>query len=189
MTSLITYNKSLVFSIFVFSDFIVFFHSPYCITILSKMDPNSMSKRKFYPEASFGGLRVRVPKEKKKRKKKKKKEKKKKEKEKRKREKRKKGTMNIVKLLHIKCCFFQFFNSPVALKNKKILAPRKSWNDAPDFTPPNAIRLGATTSTHRCWRTCSPCLDWISSFSETYPKNWLYLNYYTLHSRAIIYKT
>ena len=30
---------------------------------------------------------------------------------------RKKGTMNNVKLLHIKCCFFQFLNSPVALKN------------------------------------------------------------------------
>ena len=27
--------------------------------------------------------------------------------------------MNNVKLLHIKCCFFQFFNSPVALKNLK----------------------------------------------------------------------
>ena len=27
--------------------------------------------------------------------------------------------MNDVKLLHIKCCFFQFFNCPVALKNKK----------------------------------------------------------------------
>ena len=51
-----------------------------------------------------------------KRKKKKKKEKKKKEKKEKKREKRKKGTMNNVKLLHIKCCFFQFFNSPVALK-------------------------------------------------------------------------
>ena len=55
------------------------------------------------------------PKEKEKRKKRKKK---KKEKEKRKkREKRKKGTMKGVKLLHIKCFFFQFFNSPVALKN------------------------------------------------------------------------
>ena len=40
--------------------------------------------------------------------------------------------MNNVKLLQIKCCFFQFSNSPVALKNlKKILPPRKSWNDAP----------------------------------------------------------
>ena len=34
--------------------------------------------------------------------------------------------MNNVKILHIKCCFFQFFNSPVALKNKKkILAPQE----------------------------------------------------------------
>ena len=31
--------------------------------------------------------------------------------------------MNNVKLLHIKCCFFQFFNSPVALKNKKNVCP------------------------------------------------------------------
>ena len=27
--------------------------------------------------------------------------------------------MNNVKLLHIKCCFFQFSNSPVAMKKKK----------------------------------------------------------------------
>ena len=43
--------------------------------------------------------------------------------------------MNNVKLLHIKCCFFQFFNSPVALK-KKILAPKKKlkwrpWKRSP----------------------------------------------------------
>ena len=39
--------------------------------------------------------------------------------------------MNNVKLLHIKCCFFQLFNRPVALKNKKNVNPlRKSWNDA-----------------------------------------------------------
>ena len=31
--------------------------------------------------------------------------------------------MNNVKLLHIKCCFFQFFNSPVALKNLKKFRP------------------------------------------------------------------
>ena len=49
-----------------------------------------------------------------------------KEKKKEKRKKRKKGTMNNVKLLHIKCCFFQFFNSSVALKNqKKIWPPKK----------------------------------------------------------------
>ena len=34
--------------------------------------------------------------------------------------------MNNVNLLHIKCCFFQFFNSPVALKNvKKNLASQE----------------------------------------------------------------
>ena len=31
--------------------------------------------------------------------------------------------MNNVKLLHIKCCFFQFFNSLVASKNKKKFGP------------------------------------------------------------------
>ena len=66
------------------------------------------------------------PKEKEKRKKERKKEKKRKKRKERKKE-RKKGTMNNVKLLHIKCCFFQFFNSPVALKNKKkFCPPRKS---------------------------------------------------------------
>ena len=74
------------------------------------------------------------PKEKEKRKKKEKKEKR--EKKERKKKERKKGTVNNVKLLHIKCCFFQFFNSPVALKNEKKICPpppRKSWNDAPDM--------------------------------------------------------
>ena len=34
--------------------------------------------------------------------------------------------MNNVKLLNIKCLFFQFFHSQVALKNfKKMLAPKK----------------------------------------------------------------
>ena len=33
--------------------------------------------------------------------------------------------MNNVKLLHIKCCFFKFFSSPVALKSYKILAPQE----------------------------------------------------------------
>ena len=64
--------------------------------------------------ASFeGGWGPLPPRKKKKRKKKEKK-------------KRKKGTMNNVKLLHIKCCIFQFFISPVALKNlKKIWPPKK----------------------------------------------------------------
>ena len=51
-----------------------------------------------------GGLGAVAPPKKKEKRKKKKKEKK----EKKKRE-RKKGTMNSVKLLHIKCCFFPIF--------------------------------------------------------------------------------
>ena len=31
--------------------------------------------------------------------------------------------MNSVKLLHTKCCFFRFFNNPVALKNSKNISP------------------------------------------------------------------
>ena len=54
--------------------------------------------------ASFeGGWGPSPPRKKKKRKKQKKKEKKEKKK------KRRKGTMNNVKLLHIKCCFFPIF--------------------------------------------------------------------------------
>ena len=58
--------------------------------------------------------------------KKKKKKKRKRERKEKKREKRKKGTMNSVKLLHIKCCFFQFFKGPVALNKKNFGPPRKS---------------------------------------------------------------
>ena len=39
--------------------------------------------------------------------------------------------MITVKLLHIKCCFFQFFNSPVALKKKKNLAPQEKVEMTP----------------------------------------------------------
>ena len=56
---------------------------------------------------------------------KKRKKKKKRERKEKKREKREKGTMNSGKLLHIKYCFFQFFNSPAALKNKKNVGPSK----------------------------------------------------------------
>ena len=68
----------------------------------------------------WGGWGAVAPpqgKRKKEKKEKKRKKKRKKRKKREKREKRKKGTMNSVKLLHIKCCFFQFFNSPVALNN------------------------------------------------------------------------
>ena len=69
------------------------------------------------------------PRKTKKRKKERKKEKREK---KRKKKKEAKGTMNIVKLLHIKCCFSNF--SIVRWHLKKILPPpRKSWNDAPAF--------------------------------------------------------
>ena len=74
------------------------------------------------PGASFEGGR-HPPRKKKKRKKERKKEEREKKKE---RKKERKGTMNNVTLLHIKCCFFKFFSSPVALKNKKnFLAPKK----------------------------------------------------------------
>ena len=66
----------------------------------------------FYAGAPFEGAGGRrLPPRKKKKRKKKKKVKKREKKE------RKKLTMNNVKLLHIKCCFFRFFISPVALKN------------------------------------------------------------------------
>ena len=45
------------------------------------------------------------------------------------------GTMNNVKLLHIKHCFFQFFNSPVALKNKKNLDSKKKMKWRPCTHP------------------------------------------------------
>ena len=78
----------------------------------------------------LGGLGAVAPQGK--RKKDKKKEKKKKRGRKREKwEKRKKGTMNSVKLLHIKCCFFQFFNSPVALEMKKICLPQEKVEMTP----------------------------------------------------------
>ena len=64
------------------------------------------------------------PPRKKKKKKKRKRKRKKRKKEKKKKE-GKKGTMNNAKLLHIKCCFFQFFNSLVAMKNKNKFGPPK----------------------------------------------------------------
>ena len=82
-------------------------------------------------EGGWGAV-APFPGKRKKKKRKKKRKKEKREKKKKKKKERKKGTMNNVKLLHIKCCFFQFFNSQVALKNlKKLPPPRKSWNDAP----------------------------------------------------------
>ena len=98
--------------------------------ILLSTEPQHLSA---LSEASFrGGWGAVAPKEKEKRKKERKKEKREKKRKKREKE-RSLGTMNDVKLLHVKCCFFQFFNSPVALKIQKKFwpPPRKSWNDAP----------------------------------------------------------
>ena len=68
----------------------------------------------------WGGLGGAVAPQGKRKKKKKEEKKEKKEKKRKKEEKkkeRKKGTINNVKLLHIKCCFSQLFNSLVASKN------------------------------------------------------------------------
>ena len=85
-------------------------------SLLQNLNSAITEKNKFRG-VIWGGLGGRRPQGK--RKKGKKKEKKKKEKKRRKKKQKKKGTMNNVKLLHIKCCFFQFFNSPVALRNLK----------------------------------------------------------------------
>ena len=58
------------------------------------------------------------------------KEEKKGKKEKREKE-RKNGTTNDVKLLHIKCCFPHFFNSPVVLKNRKKIAHQEKVEMTP----------------------------------------------------------
>ena len=69
---------------------------------------NTASQRRHL--GGLGGRRPPPPPPKEREKKKKKKEKKKKEKKREKKRKRKKGTMNDVKLLHIKCCFFSNFS-------------------------------------------------------------------------------
>ena len=113
-----------------------------CPLILLHMPTYSASHACTLAEASFrgGGLGGRRPKEKEK----KKKRKKKREKREKKR-KRKKGTMNDVKLLHIKCRFFQFFNSPVALK--KNLAPQEKV----EMTP---LHIRSASHAHSFCFTC-----------------------------------
>ena len=61
-------------------------------------------------------------------KRKKKKEEKKKRERKEKKRKKKEGNYE---LLHIKCCFFQFFNNPVTLKNKKKFGPQEKVEMTP----------------------------------------------------------
>ena len=78
--------------------------------------PHSLKCR---PGASLdGGWRESPPRKKKERKKEN-------EKKRKKRKKEKRELFITPLLLHIKCCFFQFFNSPVALRNEKLLATPK----------------------------------------------------------------
>ena len=85
------------------------------------------------PEASFrgelGGRRLQG---------KRKKEKKEKRKKEKKREKeRRELQMTSNYYIGIKCCIFQFFNSPVALKNKNKFAPQEKV----EMTPLHAAKV------------------------------------------------
>ena len=57
--------------------------------------------------------------------------------------------MNNVKLLHIKCCFFQISNSPVALKNKKKIWPPQ---EKVEMTPLASFNYSIF---HCCYKTYS----------------------------------
>ena len=101
-----------------------------CIPSLTRRSPHHTLDT----EASFGGggWGERPSKEKEKKEKEKKKEKKKKERKEKKREKRKKGTMNSVKLLHIKCCFFPIFQYSGGIeKYKKNFGPQEKVEMTP----------------------------------------------------------
>ena len=87
-------------------------HPPVAVKL--KIPLYKLNNQSLILEASFEGLGSRRPSPREKKKKKRKKKEKREKREKRK--KRKKGTKNIVKLLHIKCCYFQFFNSPGPLE-------------------------------------------------------------------------
>ena len=140
-------------------------------TILySNLLMRSIRKYLFRTGASFEGGWGAVappPKEKEKKKKERKKEKKRK-----KEEKRKKGTINNVKLLHIKCCFFQFFNSPVALKNKKkFWPPKKKLKWRPWFRNifqffMNSWKLLFRSATRQCRSAIRYRLVWPSTESN-----------------------
>ena len=64
---------------------------------------------------------------------------------------------NSVKVLHIKCCFFQFFNNTVALKNIK-----KCWHDAPALVP--KFMLVSDEGSDQSWDN-----DW-ASWSSVLPQ-------------------
>ena len=133
------------------------------------------------PGASFEGSWREASPPRKRKKEKKERKKEKKEKKRKKKKKRKKGTMNNVKLLHIKCCFFQFFNSPVALKNMENFCPpkKKSWNDAPGCNLALCSTASSVTSSGICHRNKS------SQLHATGPNRRLYPIYYWYKSLLI----
>ena len=136
--------------------------------------PNSQAA-----EASFRGAGGRRPQGKRKRERKKGKRKKREKKRK-----RKKGTMNNVKFLHIKCCFFQFFNSPVALGNiKKFWPPKKKlkwrpWQaECAPLARPHSIRIYSIRASPEL--ICITCTTW---FAYLAPFACLYSICYHLHA-------
>ena len=104
-----------------------------------------------------------------------KKEKKEREKEKRerkekKREEGKKETMNSVKLLHIQCCFFQFLNSPVALKYKKKFGPQEKVEMTPLFIVQDAVAAPtASVGRLQVWFSAVTAVDVIAGATAAAP--------------------
>ena len=105
------------------------------------------------PEASFRGAGGPPPpkkKEKRKKEKRKKKRKKRKKRKKEKKGKKKEGNYEWRQIttykVHIKCCFFRFFNSPVALKNNKKCWPQEKVEMTPLVGP--AVSLHTPTNNY-----------------------------------------
>ena len=94
--------------------------------------PNKENLSSSISGASFEGAGGRRPPPNEKEKRKKRKKRKMRKKREKLKKERKKGTMNNVKLLQIKWCFFKFFNSPVSLKNlKKFWPPQEKVEMTP----------------------------------------------------------
>ena len=78
--------------------------------------------------------------------------------------------MNNVELLHIKCCFFQFFNSRVALKNNKKNWPLKKklkWRpcrrERPSLLDLQAVRFRVNFLLDGGWGSISLSGDWVNA--------------------------
>ena len=65
--------------------------------------------------------------------------------------------MNNVKLLNIKCLFFQFFNSQVALKNKKKIWPPQ---EKVEMTPLlSVLKFEAYKLLYSCSNNCRQSIE------------------------------